>query len=302
MRTEEATYLQHCRNERDAALEKLRNYHRFVSSKHYPEAVPIPNMADEEGDPLAWVRINVTPPREPTPPPPPPPPPSRTPLPPCSFEKEWLELESERSEREYRRLRKLYGSYLAKGEAGLIGLWTALGGCRYWRTKLRPSQLTLLLSRETTRAEKLCFRFYPNELLMAGGVVMPLIQVEGEQDQGASRSEQWVGFCSNLLPRLPYLRHLTLVDAPIWPFDTQVLDKTSYCFPVLTYVHLPLVHCTSTEVVSFIERIPTLAKEDGIWIDEHCFRMDGRMKRKHLESAARGRLTIRSKNPIPLLM
>lgn len=272
------------REERDQlgdALQALSAYQHKVRTTHFPEAVPPnPSAQDELGDPLRWLMQN--PPRTPTPTPPPPPtpPPSTTPLPACSYEKEWMDLDSERSEREYKRLFKLYKMYLGRGEEGLINLWRELGGSVYWRTKLRPSQLTLLLSREV-KSHTLRFRVGRDPLRMSAGDLLPI------------DPKEIISFCSFLLPRLPCLRHLMIIDAPVWPFDFKVLDRTSYCFPELQYLHLPLVRCTAEEVIGVVQRIPTLVRGDGVWVDEAFFEMGNDLSSREFKRAVRGRVTVR---------
>lgn len=289
-----AMVLQRERDHLRCAVQALDGFYQRVRVTHYPGSLPVPPDEEFNVNPLSWVRC-----KPPTPPPPPPPPPSPpvvpAVLPPCSYEKEWIELESERSIREYRRLHQMYGSYLSRGEEGLLELWKVLGGARYWRTQLRPSQLTLLLSREY-RVSTLRFRCGTSgRMLMLGGegssmpkegVAFPFLCMEGRKQQCESSSStgghipslhfEWKTFCSYVLPRMPALQTLTLIDFPFWPFDFTVLDKTSYSFPELKHLRLPLVKCTAEEVVEFVRRTPTLAKNgDGLWVDEPFLKAGG---------------------------
>lgn len=276
-----------------AATAALAAYKASVDSTHFPDAAHDPHAADEEGNPLHFVMKNPPVPTPPPPPPPPPPPRTVTPLPPCSYEREWMDFASERSQREYKRLYKLYGKYLGRAEEGLVKLWRDLGGVKYWRTQLRPSQLTLLLSREE-KLDVLKFRLREDELLAFGGEVMTDLEVKKPE-------KELVGFCSHLLPRLPYLRHLTIMESPVFPFDLKVLDAVSFSFPELEYVHLPLVVCKGWEVMGFIQRVPTLAKKDGLWIDAELFTRGVDITEPAFVKGTRGRLTIRAKEDVLLI-
>lgn len=307
--------LQQERDELRCAMQALDKFYQRVRVTHYPELLPLHPEEEFGVDPLSWV--HKSPPRTATPPPPPPPsPPAPQPLPPCSYEREWIELESERSTREYQRLYKLYGLYLNKSEEGLLELWKAIGGARLWRTKLRPSQLTLLLSREYL-TKTLRFRYCKvGKMLMLGGEggnimptsgVTPLLPLRME---GSRRHPtlaypadesilplplEWKAFCSYLLPRMPALENLTLIDFSFWPFDVAVLDKTSYSFPELKYLRLPCVACTAEEVVELVQRIPTLARHgDGLWVDESFLKVggDNHISTREMLTKAKGRLTV----------
>eukprot|EP00796_Vickermania_ingenoplastis_P011962 gene11962-8235_t len=154
------------------------------------------------------------------------------------FDKMIVEFDSEQSKEEYQSLVATYGEYLGGEEEDLWALWKRLGGVANWHKYLRPTQLTLLLSQEMN--VKVRFRVEPDKLKYLEGLLVE------EREAGA--------FFSNILPRLPKLEFVEIVDCPTKPFVMSILQKVRNPFPSLKGLYTIFVHWTADEVMLLLTK------------------------------------------------
>lgn len=179
-----------------------------------------------------------------------------------SQDRKWLDFSSEGSNEEYNRLWKLYGHHLRQREVGLLAFWRALQQdvSESSLAKLRPSQIRLLLSRESNSS--LTFRVGSSHHMELGGTVV----LESEV----------TGFTSNVLAHVGNLKHLAILDCPVSPFDWDAMSPCKTLFPTLQSFALWHTQLTAHDVMELVRRLPELRPcgfqsiVNGVSLHESC--------------------------------
>lgn len=156
------------------------------------------------------------------------------------FDRLIVDFDHPESKTEYDILLKTYAEYLGgDGEEELWALWKRLGGVNNWKKYLRPTQLTLLLSRETN-IFKLRYRVNMEKLPYLDGFLI--------EEREAS------AFFSNIIPRLPKLEYLEIVDCPVNPFLPCMMEHVHNPFPALKGMYLAFVRMSSVDVIQLLKK------------------------------------------------
>lgn len=147
----------------------------------------------------------------------------------------------------YKRLVKRFGAYLNQGEAGYLAMWERLGGTKQWESRIRPWELSLLLSKEKT--DILEFRLGPPSE-MRGGIPDRSVEITDEGEV--------VGFFTHFLSRLPRLQYVGLFYAPFCPFDWGALDEVEEPYEALKVLNLRWSRVRGVDLVKAVETFPRL--------------------------------------------
>lgn len=214
----------------------------------------------------------------------------------------WQDLGSREAQEEYRNLQQEYGVVLRKMEStrpantnGPWLLWKELGGTHHWRTHLRPTQLTLLLSRDKTT--KLTFTVDVGEASASAPASGPNSAVGKSSSvvSGATGNSSWSAitdpslasngslqldagevraYFSHAVARLPELQELELDACPVWPFLWKLQDdRVDTPFPQLRRMRLRNMTCRAKDLHDLVRHIPSLEKgeegsdDNGIVVD-----------------------------------
>lgn len=191
------------------------------------------------------------------------------------FDKNILVYGSPESEEQYASLLKTYGEYLGGIEDDLYALWLRLGGTSNWKKYLRPTQLSLLLSKEKTL--KVRFRVDPDHYPLLNGCMI-------EQREAA-------GFFSNIISRLPLLEFVEIIDCPVRPFTFPVLQGVHQPFPALKGLYALHVTWTVGDVLEFLKKYGKQIEAGKLRIDPHTTTFSDAHRREKLVEETNGKIS-----------
>lgn len=189
------------------------------------------------------------------------------------FDKAIMDFDSAESKEQYKTLLETYGDYLGGGEEDLYELWKRLGGTHQWKKYLRPTQLSLLLSRE--KILKVRFRVEPEKLKYLDGYMMEEREV--------------AGFFSNILPRLPHLQYMEIVDCPVRPFLLNVIEQIPNPFPALKGIYGVFVQWSAEDIMGLI-KICKAVERGKVRVDPNTLVYSGIYTEKNLLELSGGKV------------
>lgn len=224
----------------------------------------------------------------------------------------WSDPETAEAKEEYMRLVREFYTTLQKMKTeksrnGPWMLWKELGGMHCWRTYLRPTQLTLILSHDETT--EISFSVDTQDRSSgapsAGPATAPVSVVGTSVSisattatsslSAATDANSWSvvtdpastgsnalafdagevrAYFSHVLARLPALKELNLDGCPVWPFVWKLEDdRISTPFHRLRCVRLRNMTCHAKDLRDLVRHVPSLEKgeedsaNNGILVD-----------------------------------
>lgn len=191
------------------------------------------------------------------------------------FDRQIMDFECEESKLEYSSLEERFREYLNGDEETLYELWKRLGGVHGWRKHIRPTQLALLLSRETI--VKVRYRMKMDKLTYLDGFII--------EDREAS------SFISNLISRLPKLEYLEVVDCPIRPFDLRELQHVRNPFQSLKGIYAVAVKWTAEDVLQLVKKFCKNLEPNKMRVDPKTLTFTAAVTQKNIVSLSGGKVS-----------